>query len=266
MLSGSPEGVEPPEDPFVEPKADHSRTKRNLLLAVAAVLGVSLSFGVYTWVHLPDVRYLAAENPGETALMRQRALEAEEAGAMANRTQIWVPISELSPRLLQAVLMAEDAGFYGHNGFDLHEIKESIKRNWEEGRKLRGASTITQQLAKNLYLSTERSYFRKIKEAIITRRLERALTKKRIFEIYLNVIEWGDGVYGAEAAARHVYGKSAAQLSALEAATLAAMIPNPRALDPRTNPNAVKRRRGRILRWMQRAGHITEADLAEPQN
>jgi len=206
---------------------------------------------------LPRVDHLARENPSETALMEARGGE---------RTQSWVPLADISPRLLKAVLMGEDAGFYGHNGFDTHEMKEAFRRNWEEGRTVRGASTITQQLAKNLYLSSDRTYARKIKEAILTYRLERALSKSRILEIYLNVIEWGDGVYGVEAGARDVFGKSAGGLDAAEAATLAAMIPNPRELDPCEQAEAVRVRRNRILHWMHGAGDLTDEELKRALN
>ena len=156
-----------------------------------------------------------------------------------------------------------DSGFYIHSGFDTREMKEAFKRNWEEGRTVRGASTITQQLAKNLFLSSERSYPRKLREAVLTYRLEKALSKERILEIYLNVIEWGDGIYGAEAASRDVFGKSASNLSAVEAATLAAMIPSPIRLDPCKSPKSVRVRRDRILNWMHMAEHLTDAELRD---
>ena len=148
-------------------------------------------------------------------------------------------------------------------GFDFYEIKESVKKNWERGGYVRGASTITQQLAKNLFLSTEKSITRKIKEAILTYRLERAISKRRILEIYLNVIEWGEDIYGVEAAARTYLGKSAASLDAAEAALLAAMIPSPRRLNPQTNMKALEPRQERILGWMKMAGYLTEEELQE---
>ena len=183
------------------------------------------------------------------------------------RVQAWVPLDRMSEPLVDAVLMGEDAGFFGHRGFDLYEIRRAFERNWEEGRTVRGASTITQQLAKNLFLSTERSYGRKLEEALLASRLEKALSKKRILEIYLNVIEWGDGIYGAEAASRDVFGKSAGGLDAAEGALLAAMIPSPLRLQPCERPKSVRARQERILRWMHRAGRLTkeeyEAALAE---
>jgi monofunctional biosynthetic peptidoglycan transglycosylase len=225
---------------------------QRVLWIVAATVLLGGGYVSCLLLTLPEVEHLARENPSATALMEVRGGE---------RTQVWVPLAEISPRLLKAVLMGEDAGFYGHNGFDTHEMKEAFRRNWEEGRTVRGASTITQQLAKNLYLSTDRTYTRKVKEAILTYRLEEALSKSRILEIYLNVIEWGDGVYGVEAGAREVFGKSAMGLDAAEAATLAAMIPNPRELDPCEQAESVRVRRDRILHWMHGADDLTDEEL-----
>ena len=228
-----------------------------IALIVAAPVLLGGGFVTYLLLTLPDVDYLVRENPSETALMAARGGE---------RTQLWAPLADISPRLVEAVLMGEDVAFYSHDGFDTREMREAFKRNWKEGRTVRGASTITQQLAKNLYLSTERTYARKLKEAILTYRLEKALSKSRILEIYLNVIEWGDGVYGAEAAARDVFGKSATWLDAAEAATLAAMIPNPRELDPCEPPKSVRVRRDRILNWMHGAGDLTDDELKQALN
>jgi monofunctional biosynthetic peptidoglycan transglycosylase len=225
--------------------------KRWALLALLGCLLVLPGYLSYLWRSLPDVSYLTRKNPGETALMRERG---------AKPVQNWVALDRISERLIQAVLMGEDAGFYGHEGFDFYEIREAFERNWEEGRIFRGASTITQQLAKNLFLETERTFGRKLKEAILTYRLEKSLSKKRILEIYLNVIEWGDGIYGAEAASQDVFGKSASELSAAEAAVLAAMIPSPRRLDPCARPKSVKVRQDRILRRMLRAGQLTDEE------
>ena len=239
---------------FDLPNGKERRVKRIFFAALAVLALLSAGFGILLWRSLPSVTFLALENPRETALMKERG----GAGPLT-----WMPLADLSPRLPQAVLMGEDAGFYIHSGFDTHEMKEAFKRNWEEGRTVRGASTISQQLAKNLFLSTERSYTRKLKEAVLTYRLEKALSKERIFEIYLNVIEWGDGIYGAEAASRDVFGKSASRLSAVEAATLAAMIPSPLRLDPCKSPKSVRVRRYRILNWMHMAEDLTDAELSD---
>jgi monofunctional biosynthetic peptidoglycan transglycosylase len=232
---------------------------RAFLFALLGFVAVFLIYAAYVYWTLPSVEFLVKENPTETALMRERGGE---------RVQRWVPLDRISNELVQAVLMGEDAGFYGHEGFDLHEMREALERNWEEGHTVRGASTITQQLAKNLFLSTERSYLRKLKEAVLTRRLERALEKNRILEIYLNVIEWGRGIYGVEAAAQEVLGKSSAGLDAAEGALLAAMIPNPIQLDPCERPDSVRTRQLRILGWMHGAERLSdgeyEAAVAEP--
>jgi monofunctional biosynthetic peptidoglycan transglycosylase len=223
-------------------------------LAAWAFITVAIAVLVYAgwiWYRLPEVDFLKRQNPKETALMRDRGKK---------RVQEWVPLDLVSERLVDAVLMGEDAGFFGHEGFDLTEIRRAFERNWEEGRTVRGASTITQQLAKNLFLSTERSYGRKLEEALLARRLEGALSKKRILEIYLNVIEWGDGIYGVEAASRDVFGKSAATLDAAEGALLAAMIPSPLRLQPCERPKSVRTRQERILRWMYRAERLTDAE------
>ncbi len=169
--------------------------------------------------------------------------EARENGKKPHRYQVWAPLGSISPNLRNAVLIAEDAAFFQHDGLDYHQIHEAIKINAEKMEFARGASTITQQLAKNLYLSPSKNPIRKLKELLMTFSLERNLSKRRIFELYLNVIEWGDGVYGAEAAARTYYGKSCSTLSDHEAAALAAVIINPLRYSP-VRPN--RRMRNRI--------------------
>ena len=175
--------------------------------------------------------------------MEMRSREARANGMKPRRYQLWAPLPDISANLKNAVLIAEDAAFFQHDGLDYNEIREAIKINAEKLEFARGASTITQQLAKNIYLSPSRNPIRKLKEILLTFSLERNLTKKRIFEIYLNVIEWGDGVYGANAAAHTYYGKSCSDLSVQEAAALAAVIINPRRYSP-IQPN--RRIRNRI--------------------
>lgn len=213
---------------------------RRMLLVLCLALVVFLGYETVTF---PNVAILARENPKSTAWMEMRDKEARASGRKPHRYQVWKPFPLISPNLKNAVLIAEDAAFFQHDGLDYSEIREAIKINAEKMEFARGASTITQQLAKNLYLSPSRNPFRKIKELLLTFSLERNLTKKRIFEIYLNVIEWGDGVYGADAAARTYYGKSCSDLSGPEAAALAAVIINPRRYNP-IQPN--KRIRNRI--------------------
>jgi monofunctional biosynthetic peptidoglycan transglycosylase len=214
---------------------------------VRAALGAAaVGFAVmaYVYLTLPDVRVLSGSNPESTAFMELRALEAAREGRNLRHAHRWVPYSRISPSLKRAVLVAEDSAFWDHEGVDLEQIRASIQTGWEQGREIRGASTITQQLAKNLYLSPSRDPLRKLRELIIARRLEAALPKARIFEIYLNVIEWGDGIWGAEAAARRYFGVSAAALNREQAALLAGAIINPRVLSPaRPTPRLLRRQR-----------------------
>jgi len=223
------------------------RRYSRVLLALAAF---GFGYLAYVYLTLPDVRVLARENPRSTAFMALRAREAEEAGRTFTIRQRWVPYGRISPNLTRAVVVTEDAAFFDHDGIDLNEIRASMERNWEEGRFARGASTITQQLAKNLYLSPSRNPVRKLRELFITRRLEASLNKRRILELYLNVIEWGDGIFGCEAAARAYFGKSAADLSREEAALMAAAIINPRELSPARPGRRLLRRQQIALRRM----------------
>jgi len=166
--------------------------------------------------------------PGETAFMAMREWELHAKGKTSRRAYQWIPYERISPALKRAMIAAEDARFVEHEGFDWEGIQQAMDKNYRKGRVVAGGSTITQQLAKNLFLSSQRSYWRKAEEAVITLMLEALLDKRRIFELYLNVIEWGDGVFGAEAASRRYFGISAADLDASQAARLAAMAPNPR--------------------------------------
>jgi monofunctional biosynthetic peptidoglycan transglycosylase len=193
--------------------------------------------------------------------MRQREQEAREARRTLRRNQVWVPLSRVSRHLVHAVVVAEDPKFFGHEGVDWEAVKESAEANWKKRSFARGGSTITQQLAKNLFFSTHKDVTRKLRELLVARWLEDDLGKKRILEIYLNVIEWGDGVYGCEAAARRYYGKAAADLNEADAAGLAAMIPSPRRINPRTNPASHARAQRRVLWLMARAGYV-QRDVA----
>jgi monofunctional biosynthetic peptidoglycan transglycosylase len=191
--------------------------------------------------------------------MEQRA---EESHTKARPIRAWLPYNSISLHLRNAVVIAEDSSFFQHSGYDIDEIRESVKRNWREKRFARGASTITQQLAKNLYLSTSRNPLRKIREFFIAQELERSLSKQRIFEIYLNVIEWGDGVYGIEPASRKYFGKSASELLPEEAAILAAMIPNPRRYTPARNLKYLERRKKEILQRLARWKYLPPDEYA----
>jgi monofunctional glycosyltransferase len=205
----------------------------------------------YIYVSLPDVRPLASANPETTAFMELRAREARAAGREPRRQHRWVSYNRISDSLTRAVLVAEDSAFWEHDGIDLEQIQKSFEINLERGRWLRGGSTITQQLAKNLYLSPSRNPLRKLRELFITRRLEAELSKRRILELYLNLIEWGDGIWGAEAAARAYFGKPASALNAPEAALLAGAIINPRVLSPASPTGRLLARQRLVLRRMR---------------
>ena len=217
------------------------------LTGFGVVAAVSFAAVAYVYLTLPDVRGLAVANPTITAFMELRATEAEEGGKEVRRAYTWVPYRRISPHLKRAVLVAEDSAFWEHEGIDLEQIKVAIETAIERGDAPRGASTITQQLAKNLYLSPSRDPFRKLRELIITRRLEVELPKARILELYLNVVEWGDGVWGAEAAARRYFGVPAAALSPAQSALLAGALINPIRYSPGRPPPRLLRRQQIIL-------------------
>jgi monofunctional glycosyltransferase len=235
------------------------------LLVMGIVVGVIL----YEGIMFVRVLWLRTSNPASTSLIDTRINEAKAKGQQPRREQVWVPLEKISPNLQRAVLAGEDTNFLTHRGFDY----EAIQKAWEHGQRetarqakaegedddwlpslpdfKRGGSTISQQLAKNLYLSSQRSFLRKGQEAALTIMIERTLNKRRILEIYLNVIEWGDGIYGAEAASQRYFRKPASALSANEAAFLSAMIPNPRTVfNPQVNPRRVARRQRIIMRGM----------------
>jgi monofunctional glycosyltransferase len=222
--------------------------------AILAILGIAFGCAAYIYVTLPDVRSLKTANPPTTAFIDLRAREARARGEEPRRVQKWMPYAHISQNLKRAVLVTEDSRFWTHEGIDFDELKESMEVNWERMEFARGGSTITQQLAKNLYLSPSKNPVRKLREFLIARALEAELSKQRILELYLNDIEWGDGIYGAEAAARTYFRKSCADLSPQEASLLAAAIANPRLLDP-GHPSARLRRRQQMV--MRRMGAVT---------
>jgi len=233
--------------------------RRLLLLLLLLPVALALLLAAWVWAGLPArsaVRALATRNPGRTRLMLQRDEEARRAGRRARTVQAWVPLQAVSRHLIHAVLSSEDQRFFGHEGVDWDAVQQSLEKDLQKGRFVRGGSTITQQLAKNLYLGTRKTPVRKLRELVVARWLEEDLDKRRILALYLNVIEWGDGIYGAEAAARRWYGKPAAALSEQEAAGLAAMIPNPRRLNPQASPARHARATRRVLWLMARAGYL----------
>ena len=221
-----------------------------VLRSVIAVPAIAFALLAYVYLTLPDVRSLRTANPSTTAFMELRDREARANGRAPRRVQRWIAYNRISPNLTRAVLVAEDDLFWRHEGVDLEQLQESLEADWTRGRFLRGGSTITQQLAKNLYLSPSKNPVRKLRELVIARRLEAELKKARILELYLNVIEWGDGIYGAEAASRAYFQTSAAALGPGESALLAAAIINPRLLNPARPGARLLRRQQLILRRM----------------
>lgn len=213
-----------------------------LVLVGAAVAALLLS--------LPDVGHLREERPGSTAFM---ALYLEGPGKEHSLEWTWVPYEQISDHLKRAVLVSEDINFFSHDGFDRGEISVALQEAWQERSLPRGASTITQQLARNLYLSPARTPWRKLQEAWLTRQLERELGKRRILEIYLNVVEFGPGIYGAEAASRHWFGIRALALNERQAAELAAVLPRPSTWHPGRRTPGYQSAVDRILRRMEKA-------------
>ena len=222
------------------------------LFLTAVVASIAYFYGT-----LPDVKVLKTKNPKTTALIELRDHEYREKGTTNARQQIWVAYGAISEHLKKAVLISEDASFFSHAGVDAKELQEALKKDWETGSFARGGSTITMQLAKNLYLNPSKNPLRKAKEIVIAWQLEQVLSKRRIFEIYLNVVEWGPNVYGAEAAARHYFAKPAADLNLVEAATLAALLPSPRAARERNLTN----RRNLILSRMAAVGYVSTEEF-----
>ena len=192
-------------------------------------------------------------NPSTSAFMEDRLEVLQEKNPNAALKHRWVAYKNISPNLKRALIAAEDAKFVDHEGFDWEGIEKAYEKNLKKGKVVAGGSTISQQLAKNLFLSTKRTPWRKLEEAMITVMLESTMSKRRIFEIYLNVIEWGNGIFGAEAAARHYFGTSAKNLSSEQAAKLAAMVPNPRYYDKHQSARGLNRKTGIILHRMNSA-------------
>jgi monofunctional glycosyltransferase len=201
------------------------------------------------WV-LAHVVWWVNHNPSASAFMEERLEILQEKNPEAELHHRWVPYDRISGQLKRAIIAAEDANFVDHEGFDWQGIQRAMVKNAKRGKIVAGGSTISQQLAKNLFLSGRRTPWRKVEEALITMMLENLMTKQRILEIYLNVIEWGNGVFGAEAAARHYFNVSASQLSANQAARLAAMVPNPRFYDKNRSARGLLRKTRIIQRQL----------------
>lgn len=235
---------------------------RRALLVLLALLATLAAVGAATWALLPDPATVARRNPRTTAIVEQRRAEAAAAHRPFRPSQVWVGADAISPRLVQAVLLSEDAGFYVHGAFDTHELWAAAEEHLRRGKRLRGASTLTQQTARTLWLGTRRSWWRKGKEALLAVKLERTLPKRRILALYLNTVEWGDGVFGAEAAARRWFGVPASSLDTAQAVVLAAMLPSPRRADVHAPPRWLARRSRRLLDRMLAAGRIDATEHA----
>lgn len=235
--------------------------RRRLAVGALILAALLLGWGAFEWWSLPDVSGLARTAPARTALMELRAAEAAARGRTSRLSQAWLPLGSISPHLKNAVVVAEDVSFYWHGGVDFAELKEAILRDLKAGRLRRGGSTLTMQLARTLYLSPRKTPLRKLREILLAWRLEAALSKDRILELYLNLVEWGEGLYGAEAAARQYFGKGAAELTPHEAAALAARLPNPR----RMSSQALAWRTRVVLDRMERFGFLpAEAQAPAP--
>ena len=223
------------------------------LVVVALLLSAG---GAALWLTLPDVARLAASNPTSTAFIDLRREQAQAAGRVFHLRWRWRRLDDISPFLRHAVIHAEDARFWKHEGVDWEAVKHAAERNWEDRRLAHGASTITQQVAKNLYLSPSRNPIRKLRELLIARRLEEELGKRRLLEIYLNIAEWGDGVFGAEAAAQRWFRRTAARLTPSQAARLAVALPSPRRFTPEVRSAELTRKAARLVEAMRRDGLI----------
>jgi monofunctional glycosyltransferase len=221
-----------------------------VLLVALLATDIAMSF-VY-----PGVSALKKENPQKTAFMQYREKQWAREGIHKVIIQKWVPLRRISPYLIKAVIIAEDDKFWNHEGFDFEAMQQALEKDIKKKEFKAGGSTISQQLAKNLFLSPSKNPIRKMKEAILTWRMEHALSKRRIVEIYLNVAEWGDGIFGIEAAAKHYYGKHASSLTAQEAARLATVLPNPIVYHVNGDSKYVQNRSARIYQVMLARGIV----------
>ncbi len=237
---------------------------KKICLGILMTVFVAIAaFVIHLFISLPDVSKLRTKNPETTSLIQIRKKLAEKEGTELKVSRIWVSFESIPQLLKDTVRISEDFSFYWHEGIDYEELKESIKKNIKEKRFARGGSTITQQLAKNLYLSTKKSLIRKIKEFLIARRLEKSLTKDRIFELYLNVIELGQGVFGVQAASLHYFGCTVSELTLDEIVRLAAILPRPLRTDPRGNSPWLQWRCSFLLQKLRLYDYITEESYQE---
>ncbi len=223
---------------------------------VAILLAAAFLSSIAFYLVFPDISRLKKERPGKTAFMAYREGQWQKAGIQRHIRQVWSPLSRISPYAVKAVIIAEDDKFWSHEGFDFEAIQKAIEKDLQKRSFKAGGSTISQQLVKNLYLTPAKNPVRKLKEALLTWRLERNLSKRRIIELYLNVAEWGEGIFGIEAAARHYFGKGADALTAREAAALAVVLPGPLRYNPVQGGRYVESRTEAIYRIMVRRGIV----------
>ena len=231
---------------------------RRILLLLVILL---VAYAAYEWVTFPDIEALKSGFPKTTSFMEIRRAELRSEGKDDTLQYTPVPYGRISPYLRRGVLVAEDNSFYEHAGIDTQAMREAFERDWKRKQITHGGSTITQQLAKNLYLSPSRNPLRKVREYFIAMALERHLTKKRILELYLNVVEMGERVYGAESAARFYFHKPASALSPREAALLAGCLPNPRAMIATAPNKRLRARQKMILARLRRWGYLAESEV-----
>jgi len=231
---------------------------KKIVFAALLLFVVYFSVDVGRYFIYPNVADLKKNRPNKTAFMEYREQVWQKEGKNKKARSVWVPLSKISPYVMKAVIIAEDDKFWSHEGFDFDAMQKALEKDIKKKKLQAGGSTISQQLAKNLYLSPAKDPIRKIKEAILTWRIENQLSKRRIIELYLNIAEWGDGIFGIELAAQKHYGKSAAELSAREAATLASVLPNPRRYRPNGNSRYVENQAERIYQIMVRRGIVIE--------
>jgi monofunctional biosynthetic peptidoglycan transglycosylase len=241
-------------------RAVRAKTKRLIRRAALAAGGLALaaaSLAVALWLTLPDPAPLARQYPRTTAIVEQRRAEARASRRPFRARQVWVGPEGIAPVVVHALVLSEDANFFGHDGLDWEAIREAAEHDLKVGRYARGASTLTQQLAKNLWLGTEKSLWRKAKEAVLAAKLERTLTKRRILALYLNVVELDDGVFGIEAGARARFGTSAAALTPAQAVVLVSLLPAPRRVDLARPSTWLENRSRRLLDRLHDTGRLS---------
>jgi monofunctional biosynthetic peptidoglycan transglycosylase len=232
--------------------------RRNFFRKIVVLITFAVFLCTGILFFFPDISKLSKENPDKTSFMKYREDERRKEKHRVKIRHIWKPLSAISPYLIKAVLIAEDDKFYQHEGFDFEAIQKAVEKDIKQKKFKFGGSTISQQLVKNLYLSPSKNPARKLLEAFLTWRIEKTLSKKRILELYLNVAEWGDGIFGIEAAAIHYYGKHASALTPEEAARLASVLPNPRKYNPAGTSSYVERRSRIIYGIMVKRGIVSE--------